>query len=100
VDDDLPTRREYLAALAAETRHRPSIIDLSWAWLKPAAQAADWINRTIARRRLPLPGLLQPTSIAARCKPLRYSNARAKALLSWAPHWSFHEALDRSRAHN
>lgn len=96
VDDDLPQRGLYVRALAARTHPRPKITDVPWALLKRASRTADWTNRSLLFGRAPLPGLLQPASLDARSKPLRYSNERAKHALGWKPRWNLVEGLDRS----
>jgi nucleoside-diphosphate-sugar epimerase len=96
VDDDLPERGRYVQALAARTDPRPKITDIPWAWLERAARTAEWTNRALLLGRVPLPGLLQPASLDARSKPLRYSNARARHALGWTPRWNLAEGLERS----
>ena len=96
VDDDLPTRRTYAEELAKRTKPAPSITTISWPALERAARSASWMNRTILRGKAPVPGLLDPASLAARCKPLQYSNQRAKEALGWKPKWNLQEGLDRS----
>ncbi|HKA46049.1 MAG TPA: hypothetical protein VKF40_28925, partial [Burkholderiales bacterium] len=98
VDDDLPSRRRYMDALAQRTSPNPRITGLSWALLDRAARAASWTNRTLLLRKAPLPDLLQPAALHARCKPLRYSNQRAKQVLGWGPRWNLEEGLERSFA--
>jgi nucleoside-diphosphate-sugar epimerase len=98
VDDDLPGRRRYMDALAQRTSPRPSITGVPWALLDRAARAASWTNRTLLLGKAPLPDLLLPASLHARCKPLRYSNQRAKQVLGWKPRWNLEEGLDRSFA--
>jgi nucleoside-diphosphate-sugar epimerase len=87
-DDDRPTRRAYLRALAARVRPSPAIIDVPWAALSSGARLAN-----IAGAQA---GMLHPSRLAARCKPLRYSNAAAKARLGWTPGVPMTEALARS----
>ncbi|MEZ5293563.1 MAG: NAD(P)-dependent oxidoreductase [Vicinamibacterales bacterium] len=90
VDDDLPTRREYLAVLARHAQPSPLVVDLPWAVLSPIGTAAAAVGLT--------PGLLHPDRLAARCKPLRYSNAAATAAWGWRPRVGVAEALTRSLA--
>ncbi len=71
VDDQLPTRGEFLAM--ART---PSIpLHLSWRALQLATLPARWAGVTH--------GMLHPRRLAARCKPLRYPNHRAREVLQW-----------------
>lgn len=79
VDDSLPARGEYIAQLAAQSSPKPKRVNVSWPVLSTMAKTAH----TVAGARVP--DLLNPASLNARCKPLRYSNERAKQVLGWAP---------------
>ena len=81
VDDHPPTRLDYLQSLAARTRPRPTVHDIPWGVLWPAAAVATAINHGAFRGRLRLPDVLRSASLHARCKPLRYSNAKLKEVL-------------------
>jgi nucleoside-diphosphate-sugar epimerase len=96
VDDDLPRRRRYVETLAERASPRPSIIGVPWAMLNSAASIASWINRTLLLGKAPLPDILRIASVCERCKPLRYSNERAKEKLGWTPKWNLEEGLKRS----
>lgn len=96
VDDDLPGRRRYMEALALRSAPRPSIASIPWALLESASRAASWTDRVLLFGKAPLPDLLRPASLHARCKPLRYSNQRAKQVLGWKPRWNIEEGLARS----
>jgi nucleoside-diphosphate-sugar epimerase len=95
VDDELPTRREYVRELAARRTPRPAVFDVPWALLELGANSAGLANR-LAGGRLPLPGLVNTPHLHARCKPLRYDNARAHEVLGWRPRCGFREALARA----
>ncbi|HWQ03159.1 MAG TPA: NAD(P)-dependent oxidoreductase [Candidatus Nitrosotenuis sp.] len=96
VDDDLPTRCRYIAALAQRTQPRPNVSEIPWGLLDSAARTAWWVNKKLLFSKVPLPDLLNPHSLHARCKPLRYSNQRAKEALRWAPRWNFEQGFQRS----
>ena len=96
VDDGLPTRRLYLETLARLTGRNPTILDLPWDLLSPVSEAATWLDRRVFLRRLPSPDLLRAPRLQARCKPLAYSNERAKTALGWAPRYTFVEGMQRS----
>jgi len=96
VDDGLPTRRMYLETLARLTRRQPTVLDVPWDMLAPAARSATWVNRRVFLDRAPLPDLLRIRRLQARCKPLAYSNERAKDTLGWNPRYSFEEGMRRS----
>ena len=72
VDDALPSRAEYVAMLARGGWPRLTL-PLPWPLVRAASRIAGG------------PGLLTPEILAARMMPLRYSNARARAALSWQP---------------
>jgi hypothetical protein len=52
----------------------------------------------LARTADHLPAVLTPYKVAATWRPLRFSNARAKAVLGWSPRVPMAEALDRTFA--
>jgi nucleoside-diphosphate-sugar epimerase len=87
-DDDRPTRRAYLRALATRAQPSPAIVDVPWAALAGGARLANVFGVDA--------GMLHPARLAARCKPLRYSNAAAKARLGWTPAVPMPDALSRS----
>jgi nucleoside-diphosphate-sugar epimerase len=80
VDDDRPTRAAWLSTLGRFSLPVP--------WRLP-----DLLT-TLARPLGPrAPGLLRRPTLRARLMPATYSNARAKALLGWAPHVTMAEGL-------
>ena len=85
VDDDLPTRTAYMAALARRLAPRPVIADVPWAVLGAGGAAAHALGVTA--------GMLEPSRLAARCKPLTYTNERAKAAFGWQPATTLAEAM-------
>lgn len=97
VDDGLPTRRQYVDALAEHTAPSPRVVDIPWAVLRSGAAAAWGLTHGILRDTIEPPGILHPARLDARCKPVRYTNAVAKAVLGWQPRWTWTDALDRSR---
>jgi nucleoside-diphosphate-sugar epimerase len=95
VDDHLPTQQVYLQQLLPYLPVQPRQINLSWPLLSALANWAWQLNGVFANR-LKLPGLLIPARLQARFKPLQYSNAQAKQVLSWTPQYSLETALNRS----
>ena len=82
-------REQHLVEqLARRATPRPSIIDLSWSLLVAGARAANLVGVSA--------GMLHPSRLAARCRPLTYDNAEAKARLAWQPRVAMPEALDRA----
>lgn len=90
VDDELPTRREYMNALRASSGAR--VVAAPWSLLATAASACAGLNRVMLRGRVRLPGLLEPADLHARCKPLRYANERLHGL-GWSPAVSWRNGL-------
>jgi nucleoside-diphosphate-sugar epimerase len=97
VDDGLPTRREYVAALAADAVPAPQVLDIPWPLLSSGARVAWAVAHGILRDAIEPPGVLHPARLDARCKPLRYSNALAKAAFGWQPRRAWREALHGSQ---
>ncbi len=95
VDDDPPTQRSYGRLIARQTAPRPTIIPLPWTMMRMAARSAWLFNRLVLGGRARLPGILVPSRLHARCKPLRYNNARIKSVLGWSPRYDLKQALQR-----
>lgn len=96
VDDDLPTQSTYARKLAQRMTSPPRTILISWTAMRILSQAI-WVgNKLVFQGRVKLPGILISPRLHARFKPLRYSNSRAKQILSWQPKYSLDIALDRS----
>lgn len=89
VDDGLPTRSAYVRALAAATQPSPVVLDVPWGVMARASGLAARMGVT--------PGVLHPSRLAARAKPLAYDNRAAKDQWGWAPAVPIAEALARSR---
>ena len=96
VDDDLPTRAEYVAALATRTSPEPRVIDVPWPLLHAGSAVAWGLSHGLLRDAIDPPGILHPARLHARAKPVVYSNALAKDVLGWRPQWPWREALARS----
>jgi 2-alkyl-3-oxoalkanoate reductase len=96
VDDDLPTRRKFTAALVKRTENPPQVVPLPWAVMRGISSLAWFVNQQILKGQARLPGLIIPASLDARLKPFRYTNAKAKSMLNWNPRYSLEAALDRS----
>jgi nucleoside-diphosphate-sugar epimerase len=98
VDDDLPTAAGFAAALGRHGFATPRGIPVPYRVAELVARLAHGVDRAVLGGRLPLPELLVPERLAARYKPLRYTNAEARRVLAWAPRWSLDEALARTAA--
>ena len=96
VDDDMPTQRRYAAALRKRVSPRPLILPVAWTVMRFLAGMAVLTNKLLLRGKAKIPGIFIPCRLAARCKPLRYSNRKIKDVLGWKPRYGMKEALDRS----
>ena len=96
VDDQTPTQRRFANLIRSRMDPRPRIIPVPYLLMRLIAGAAWMTNKYLFRSRAKIPGLFVPARLAARCKPLRFSNRRIKAALGWNPRYSLVEALDRS----
>lgn len=96
VDDGLPTRGAYVGALAAHNTPSVRVVDIPWAMLNAGSFAVWALTHGVLRDVVEPPGILHPARLDARCKPLLYSNGKAKAVLRWQPRWTWTEALERS----
>jgi nucleoside-diphosphate-sugar epimerase len=95
VDDNTPTQREYRRHLRRRMTPRPLMIPLPLAVLRTVAAVAERISRLVGVERR-LPQVLRTASLAARYKPLRYTNARAAGLAGWRARYTLEESLARS----
>jgi nucleoside-diphosphate-sugar epimerase len=98
VDDDMPTQRRYASMLRRRTSPRPIILPVAWTVMRGLAGLAMLTNKLLLGGRAKVPGIFIPCRLAARCKPLRFSNRRIKEALGWKPRYPLNEALDRSFA--
>lgn len=96
VDDALPTQREFTHAVLKRMPGGRLMVPVPYSLLKLAAWTATLVNRRLLGGRARVPGLFVPCRLAARAKPLVYSNRRVKEVLGWKPRYTFAEALERS----
>jgi nucleoside-diphosphate-sugar epimerase len=96
VDDELPTRAEYVTALATRTVPEPRVMDVPWPLLNAGSAVAWSLSHGLLRDAVDAPGILHPARLHARSKPVVYSNALAKDVLGWRPQRTWREALARS----
>ena len=95
IDDDLPTVGEYVTAVAPLVQDAPRLVSLPTRAVEAMVGMLDVANQSIFHGRVKLPSGLRPAPFAARFRPLRYDNARAKAVLQWAPRIDFNTAVAR-----
>jgi 2-alkyl-3-oxoalkanoate reductase len=96
VDDETPSQRAYMTALARRMPQRPRRVFVPWTVMRMAARSAWLFNKLFLGGRGKIPGLFIPARLHARCKPLRYSNARIRSVLGWQPAFTWQEGIDRS----
>lgn len=94
VDDDLPTAGALLDRYRREVAPL-RVVRVPYPLLRLLAHANDWYAE---RTQGHLPALLTPYKVASTWKRQRFSNARARAVLGWAPRVPMREALDRTFA--
>lgn len=97
VDDGLPARSRFVSALTGLSGHPVRSVAVPM-WVLGLAACALAVARSLASllgKTLRGPVLLTPEGQNVYFKPLRYSNARAKAALGWSPRVSIDEALAR-----
>lgn len=96
VDDEPPSQRTYLNALRKCTGAPRRVIPVPWIVVRSLARLTWLTNRIVFGGRARVPGLFVPALLHARCKPLRYTNAKAKSVLGWRPRYSWREGLERA----
>lgn len=84
VDDDLPNQLSYLDALRRRRLLDEGGVTLPWWVLAGLARGAHGVLRGLGRGAR-LPEALLPQAFAARLKPFRFSNEKARHLLNWQP---------------
>jgi nucleoside-diphosphate-sugar epimerase len=89
VGDQLPNQAEYIAGLRRRGLLDPGGLNVSWRMIFVAAGVLNHVARLLGLGQR-LPQALLPNALAMRMKPLRYSNAKAKNLLGWAPGKKFY----------
>jgi 2-alkyl-3-oxoalkanoate reductase len=85
IDSALPDQRSYEHALRQVGVDLPRSIPVSFRAANAVAMAADLLTRPTPSVRARLPEVLSLSRLAARHKPLEYSNRRASAVLEWEP---------------
>jgi nucleoside-diphosphate-sugar epimerase len=96
VDDERPTQRRFASMIRRHFDPRPVIVPVPL-WVMRIVSGLAWqTNKRIFGGRAKIPGLFVPARLAARCRPLRFTNQKIKNGLGWKPRYSLREALDRS----
>ena len=92
IDDDRPSRAEYLKALRKGGWPK-FMVPLPWRVLSAIGGLLSALG--LGGR---LPGLLRPATLHARMKPFRFDNSRLKERLDWRPSADFGTAMDQALA--
>jgi nucleoside-diphosphate-sugar epimerase len=95
IDDETPTQRFYSRQLQRNLSPSPCVIPVPWTVVRIIARMAQTTNKILFHGHARLPHIFKPTSVHARCKPLRYTNRKIKETIGWRPRYSLAEALDR-----
>ncbi|TVQ43079.1 MAG: NAD-dependent epimerase/dehydratase family protein [Gloeocapsa sp. DLM2.Bin57] len=93
VDDDLPTQKVYVQKLQQISSQNPASIVMPLPVMLAIANLAWFIQQKLLQGKAKIPGILIPSRLNARFKPLNYSNQKAKQVLNWQPSYSLEEAL-------
>ena len=96
IDDDPPTQRRYVNLLRERLSPKPIVVPVAWTIMRTLAELAMATNKYLLDGKAKIPGLFIPARLHARCKPLRFTNAKVKNALDWHPRYGLTEALDRS----
>lgn len=89
LDDDLPSVREVLQTYRRHGKGRRTIWCPQWA-IGPASGVYEWYHHYSGGQ---LPGVITRYQTLAFWQPVRYSNRKAKQLLSWSPRVPMADAL-------
>jgi 2-alkyl-3-oxoalkanoate reductase len=95
VDDDLPTHSGFRRLARRAGAKLPRAVYVPWLFVAAAGLMLRTINRRLLGNRARLPEFLHYRRQQARWKPLRYRNARAKALLGWSPRVSINQGVQQ-----
>ncbi|QOV87951.1 NAD-dependent epimerase/dehydratase family protein [Humisphaera borealis] len=96
VDDETPTQRKYVKLLAKRQKRRPWIVPVPYSLMWAIAGGGQLFNKWFCGGGAKIPGLFVPCRLAARAKPLKYTNQGIKNTMGWKPRFNLKESLDRS----
>ncbi len=88
VDDNLPTQQQYIKELRSRHIIPEHVISVHWKILASIDKILWFFAKTLGLKAA-LPDFVLPHGFAARFKPFRFSNRKAKTLLGWSPGRSF-----------
>ena len=94
VDDELPSQREYEAAMRrAGFDGLGRTVGVPVRLVRAVANGFALLSRKRFGGRLKLPAFVVPAKMESQYRPLRYPNAAAKRVLGWQPRFTLDEAL-------
>lgn len=96
VDDAAPTQREFTRMVLGRLTPRRRVIPVSYSLLRLTAGSIAFVNKRMLGGRARVPSLLVPSRLAARGRPLNYTNRKLKTVLGWKPRYTLEQGLDRS----
>jgi 2-alkyl-3-oxoalkanoate reductase len=96
VDDETPSQRAYANAIRGTASSKLRVIPIPWTVMRALARVASLTAKVALGANARVPGIFIPARLHARCKPLRYTNARIRSTLNWTPRYSWREAVERS----
>ncbi|HET9379049.1 MAG TPA: NAD(P)-dependent oxidoreductase [Chthoniobacterales bacterium] len=96
VDSDDVRVWQYAKAYARRSGQRGVLLPLPYFAGFGLAQLAALTSRMLFGSKGKLPSLLTPRRFESQFKPVRFSNQKVRAKLSWTPPLSFERCLDRS----
>jgi 2-alkyl-3-oxoalkanoate reductase len=94
LDDDLPTQKEFLAALESRGLFSAKPIPVPYRVMEAGTKLLHAINNRRYGGKAQVPSFMHPARLAASYKPFEYSNAHAKKILGWQPKHTYKTALD------
>ena len=98
VDDDLPNQKDFLREALRCSSSKFIVFPMSYRLLRVAARAIEGVNTTLLRGRAHVPGILIPSRLDARARPLTYSNRKIRETLGWKPQYSLSEGFQRGNS--
>jgi nucleoside-diphosphate-sugar epimerase len=87
---------DYLGESIRRSGAREHRIPVPYGLALAVARLADLINRRVCQGKIKLPGLLIPSRLQARFKPVRFSTLKLRDRLGWQPPFNFIQCLQRS----
>jgi 2-alkyl-3-oxoalkanoate reductase len=94
LDDELPTQRQFLAALKERGLFSARSIPVPYKVFEAGTKLLQAVNVRRWKGNAQVPSFMHPDRLAASNKPFEYPNAHAKKVLGWTPKHNYKTALD------